>query len=174
MSERDSDKPLSSVSLALPGASASAGRGSMLLTWLEVGRMLSSSSSSRQEELLARDSTILSLNRPVPRQDHYDHPFQGVCMACVCRATCCLGKRYCCALSLVNRLCKTHENPSGDFPGHTEGKGKRGGEGRKRGGGGGGGGARALDHNNFDAAYFFSRTCHDTSSANASKPDLSI
>ena len=70
VSARDCASPFSSLSLEVADAtsrvpSALTGKGSMLFTWLEVGKMFSSSSTSRQDVLLARDSTMRSLNLPV-------------------------------------------------------------------------------------------------------------
>jgi len=57
--------------------SSSRGRGLMLATWLEVGRMLSSSSMRMHAGLLASDSTRRSLNRPAGRQVVITAALQG-------------------------------------------------------------------------------------------------
>ena len=56
--------------IIMSAPSSSRGSGLMLATWLEVGRMLSSSSMSMHAGLLASDSTRRSLKRPTGEQGY--------------------------------------------------------------------------------------------------------
>ena len=149
----------------------------MLLTWLEVGRMFSSSSSSRQEGLLARDSTILSLNRPVPQHTHYAQPeCLFLSRVCVCvwawlvfaeQSAPCVGTD---AVPLANCLCRTYGKLVWRcFLVHKDGE--RGKEGVKA-GRGRGGGPRSPDQDSQAAACFCHITLFHVSSDDASRPSL--